>query len=213
MAGFLGSLVLLLVTGPLVKHLKNGGMLDAVVLTVVLLAAVQAVGHRRRVLVWCGVLAAPAVVGRWLYQIWPGQFLQELYLVGGLLFISFIIIQLLRYILRAPRVDSEVLCAGISTYLMLGVLWSLAYLFVDCRIQGAFAMSGAPETNHAMQGFDALYYSIITLTTVGYGDITPVSDVARMLASLEALTGTLFVAVLISRLVAVYTKSSPEDSK
>lgn len=213
MAGFLGSLLILLVTQPLVMHLKNATVVEAVVLTLVLLSAVQAVGHSHRVLVWSAILSSPAVIGRWLFEVWPDQVLPEIYLVSGLLFMLFITIQLLRYILRAPRVDSEVLCAGIATYLMLGLVWSFAYTLVDWRSQGAFALDGVPDTHHALMGFTSLYYSLITLTTVGYGDITPKSEMARMLATMEALTGTLFVAVLISRLVAVYSKTSPDDKK
>jgi voltage-gated potassium channel Kch len=63
-----------------------------------------------------------------------------------------------------------------------------------------------------MTGFTAIYFSFITLTTVGYGDIVPVTTVARMLTSTEAMTGTLFLAVLISRLVSLYSTQPPTDS-
>jgi hypothetical protein len=62
-----------------------------------------------------------------------------------------------------------------------------------------------------MKGFTCVYFSFITLSTVGYGDITPAVDVARMLAAAEATTGTLFVAVLIARLVAMYSSGSQTD--
>jgi hypothetical protein len=62
-----------------------------------------------------------------------------------------------------------------------------------------------------MKGITALYFSYISLTTVGYGDITPVSNVARMLSAAEAMTGTLFMAVLISRLVSMYSSQSPQE--
>ncbi len=55
-----------------------------------------------------------------------------------------------------------------------------------------------------MAGFNAFYFSFITLSTVGYGDITPASRIARWLAAMEAITGSLYVAVLIARLVALY---------
>jgi voltage-gated potassium channel Kch len=62
-----------------------------------------------------------------------------------------------------------------------------------------------------MTRFNAFYFSFITLTTVGYGDITPVSPIARMLAVMEAMTGTLFLGVLIARLVSLYSAPGPAE--
>jgi hypothetical protein len=64
-----------------------------------------------------------------------------------------------------------------------------------------------------MKGFTAVYFSFITLSTVGYGDISPVSGVARMLTIVEATTGTIYLAVLISRLVSLYSSSSSSPDK
>ena len=77
---------------------------------------------------------------------------------------------------------------------------------------GAFSFNVANDPQASMEGFNGLYFSLITLCTVGYGDITPVSRVARMLAAMEALTGLLYVAVLIARLVAIHSNpNSPDD--
>ena len=72
---------------------------------------------------------------------------------------------------------------------------------MDQLSQEAFSFNTTTGTKETMAGFNAFYFSYITLSTVGYGDITPVSKVARMLAATEAMTGLLYVAVLISRLV------------
>jgi voltage-gated potassium channel Kch len=63
-----------------------------------------------------------------------------------------------------------------------------------------------------MNGFNGIYFSFITLSTVGYGDITPVSRAARWLAALEAMTGLLYVAVLIARLVSLYSRTESRNS-
>jgi hypothetical protein len=63
-----------------------------------------------------------------------------------------------------------------------------------------------------MSGFTGLYFSFITLSTVGYGDIIPVSDVARMLAIVEAMFGTFYVTLLIARLVSLYSSKSPLEN-
>jgi hypothetical protein len=126
------------------------------------------------------------------------------FLVAGLALIAFVVANLLRFVLRAPSVNTEVLCASISAYLMLGLLWTVAYWLVAQVNPNAFAFNPPSATKQTMAGFDSFYFSFITLSTVGYGDITPVSRIARWLAAMEAMTGSLYVAVLIARLVALY---------
>ena len=110
-------------------------------------------------------------------------------------------LQFLRFILRAPRVDFGVLCAGIATYLMLGLLWSFAYILVDGLVPNSFVFTVGPTSSHSMNHFNALYFSFTTLSTVGYGDIVPLSGAARMLAMVEAVFGMFYVTLLIARLV------------
>ena len=117
-------------------------------------------------------------------------------------------LEFLRFIVRAPRVDFEVLCAGIATYLMLGLFWSFAYILVDRLIPNSFVFTVGPDSSHSMNDFNALYFSFTTLSTVGYGDIVPVSGIARMLAMVEAVFGMFYVTLLIARLVALYSYNS-----
>ena len=131
---------------------------------------------------------------------------KEIFLVAGIGLIAFTVFHLLRFVLRAATVDTEVLCASISAYLMLGLLWTMAYWLVESLSPGAFSFNTATSAKETMEGFNAFYFSFITLCTVGYGDITPVTKVARMLAATEAITGLLYVAVLIARLVALYSR-------
>jgi len=133
-------------------------------------------------------------------------------LIAAVFFVSFVISRLLAYILRAPAVNTEVLCAGISAYLMLGLAWALAYMIVGRLVPDAFNFSVPPNSSHSMLGFTAFYFSFITLTTVGYGDIAPVAPAARMLAIMEAMTGTLFVGMLIARLVSLYSSAPKTDA-
>lgn len=210
------ALILLLVFTPFIEDLKNGDSIEAVLMTLVLVSAVLAVGGRRRSLVVATFLVVPAVAAKWLHHLWPDRVPAAIHLVAGLLFIVFVVSQLLRFILRAPRVNSEVLCAGISGFLLVGLLWTLAYVLVDWAHPGAFSFNVASLAQPRLDGFNGFYFSFMTLSTVGYGDITPVSRVARMLAVMEAITGMFYVAVLIARLVALHTTSTPpsepEDS-
>lgn len=204
MAGFLVALVVLLVASPFMEMLKSGPGIETVVMTLVLMSAVQAVGKRRGVLLLALVLLLPALVGKWLNHLQPDMVSKNWFLVSALVFVLFIILQLLGFILTSPRVNAEVLCAGVSTYLLLGLMWAFAYELIGRLNAQAFVFNTA-GSNHVMAGFTSLYFSFVTLSTAGYGDIAPISNVARMFASLEAITGSLFIGVLIARLVSLYS--------
>jgi hypothetical protein len=208
-AAFLGALVVALVSSPFEEQFRDGDLVEAVRLTLVILAGLLAMGGRRRTLAWGIVLATPAVAGKWVNHWRPDLVPAWLFLAPGLLFCIYAVLLLLRFILRAPRVDSEVLCAGVAGYLMVGLLWALAYILVARLVPDAFVFTVGPAGSQPMKGFTALYYSFITLTTVGYGDIVPVSGAARMLAMTEAITGTLYMAVMIARLVSLYYSPGP----
>lgn len=211
MHGLLAALVVLLVTSPFIELLPRGRLLEAVLMTMTLVSAVQAVGNRRAVLWWASALVLPAIVGQWANHLWPGSVSPVLYLGSGVLFLAFIIVQLLRFILLAPRVNGEVLSAGVSAYLMLAILWARCYMLVGWVDPGAFAFSSAPASTPSILGATSFYFSFITLSTVGYGDIVPVSHVARMLAALEGVTGSLYMGILIARLVSLYSSEKISD--
>ncbi len=206
---FLSALAVTFVAAPFEIQFWDGDLFEVAQLTVVLLSALLAVGGRHKTLAWGLALALPALVGKWINHWWPELIHDALFIAPALLFFMYVVFHLLRFILRAPRIDSEVLCAGVAGYLMLGLLWTSAYLFVSRMSPDSFAFTAGPASSHTMTGLTALYYSLITLTTVGYGDIVPISGAARMLAATEAMTGTLYMAVLVARLVSLHSSTSP----
>ena len=181
-------------------------------LTLVFLAAVMAVGRRPSDLVWAIVLFALTVAARWANFWRPELAPPAIHLTLGLVSVVYVVVHMFRFILYARRVTSEVLCAGIATYLSLGLVWAFAYRLVATVDTDAFVFTGTGQSG-TMQGLNPLYFSFITLTTVGYGDIVPVSGAARTLAMLEAMTGTLYIAILITRLVALHVAHVPPDAQ
>ena len=113
----------------------------------------------------------------------------------------FIIRLMLIQSFNAKVITLNTIGLALCTYVLIGTVWVLFYTPVLALDPNAFSQ---PITNEG-EAFNTLnYFSYVTLTTLGYGDISPVSNIARNLAVLEALTGTLFLAVLISRLVGSY---------
>lgn len=198
------SLVLFFVATPFVEDSQYGSLLETVLLTCVLVSACLAVGGKRDVLIAGLVILIPTLMAKWSHHLFPGLLPSNVYLWFGLFFMGFVSIHLLRFILKAGRVNSEVLCAGVSLYLMIGLLWAMAYMLAGDLSPHSFAFANDQEKVRTMTGFNAFYFSFTTLSTVGFGDIAPISKVARTLALTEAITGMFYVAILISRLVALY---------
>src|SRR5881396_3195222 len=206
------ALALFFIWAPFVEEIEGGELIVSGLFSLVLVAGVLAVADRKRVLVIALVLAIPAIAGRWINHFRPDLIPPAVFLVAGLILIAFVVGNLLRFVLRAPSVNTEVLCASISAYLMLGLMWTMAYWLVDQLTPGGAFSFNTNTGTRSMNGFTGFYFSFITLSTVGYGDITPVSKVARMLAPMEAMTGLLYVAVLIARLVSLYSSPKSDDS-
>jgi voltage-gated potassium channel len=210
--GLLISLVVLFICAPFVEEFKGGDLVVTGLFSLVLLAGVLAVADRKRILVFAIMLVIPAIAGRWINHFWPDLVSAALFLTAGLILIAFVVANLLRFVLRAPSVNVEVLCASIAAYLMLGLMWAMAYWLVDQITPGGAFSYNTNAGPRSMKGFTGFYFSFITLSTVGYGDITPVSRTARWLAAMEAMTGLLYVAVLIARLVSLYSSPKSRDS-
>lgn len=199
------ALVLLLCMAPVLDGFEDGNVVESLLLTLVLLAAIPAVGGRHRTVLAASLLALPAVAGKWLHHFRPHEFRHEWFLVAAIVFVAFVVAHHLGFILGSALVDLQVLCAGVSTFLMLGLLWTFGYLLLNGLSPGAIMMELEPEAHRPLSGFGAIYFSFATLSGAYCPEITVTSNLARMLALLEGITAMFYVAILIARLVALYS--------
>ncbi len=202
---FLAVLLLLIVTGPFVDRFEFGILIESVLISLVLFSALLAIGGRRSTLVLGSVMVIPALAGKWANYFRPDLVPPEIFLAASTLFVGYVVLHLFGFILRAPRVNTEVLCTAVANYLMLGLLWSFMFTLVAGLNPEAFVVTYSTTSGHVMKGANSMYFSFATLCTIGYGDIVPVSTTARMLAILEAVAGMFYMTMLIARLVALYS--------
>jgi hypothetical protein len=206
----LGMLIIFIVSMPFVEDFALGKFIEPSLLTLLLISALLAVGGRRRVFVAGLLLLVPAIIFRWTHHLSPELLSPAAFIGFGILFIGFVIVNMLRYIMRASRVTAEVICAGISVYLLIALMWAMVYKLLGDIDPHSFYFASVPHAEQTMTNANSFYFSFATISSVGYGDITPVSKGARMFSVMEAITGLFFMAVLISRLVSLY---SPKTSK
>jgi hypothetical protein len=201
LSAFLGILVLFLfVLPPLLAPDQRGrGLVVDLGFTALLLAGVASVSNRLSVKAALFALVVGATVVRW------GHFAPQATSVAGLVSVAAMAVVVLAQTFRAGPVNVHRIQGAVAAYLLLGLAWALAYELVSLLAAGAFSGSGLGTAERP----DFLYFSFVTLTTVGYGDVTPVHPVARSLAVAEALTGQLYPAILLARLVSLATDRGP----
>lgn len=203
----LASLVALVLAGPLLGNDLPATLLHVVLLAAVLLSGIRALGRSVRVRLIGWLLAAPFVLSSMAYVGWRGRWV-VLVAVSIIPFFVYATYVVLRYVMRPGPVTRDRLFAAASAYFLVGFTWSGVYATVDLLLPGSFA-----SRMELLRGGDQLgwgefvYYSFVTLTTLGYGDLTPVSQFAMSLSILEAVSGVWYLAVLVARLVAAYTVS------
>jgi Ion channel len=198
------ALLFTMVAGPVLHALKLSGTLFESLLAMSLLAAIMpdpVKGHR--LLLVLMIVAWPAR----LLAVWLGhRVLSAITLVIWTVIGLLAVVAALRFAMRAAKVDAEHLYAALSAYLLAGFCFGLLYWVLEQLSSGTFAVSGG------FSQASAIYFSFVTLATLGYGDITPRADVARGLAIIEGVGGQLFLAVLVARLVSLYSKTGNESS-
>lgn len=147
-----------------------------------------------------GFVGSVALAVRWMAFFTPTYVLQLWALGWSLAAVVVIALVLLSQVLfREGPVTSSRIQGAIAVYLLFGVGWAHAYHIAELVHPGSFNSPGGTLSSVT----DFAYFSFVTLSTVGYGDITPVRPIARTLAMGEALAGQLYLAVLIARLVAM----------
>jgi len=118
-----------------------------------------------------------------------------------ILIVSITIVELFKEIFKTKIIDSHIISSAISIYVLIGIFWYLLFMFLLMIDPDSFDIR---NFNPEMVSIDMIYFSFTTLTTLGYGDIIPVSYTAKMWSITEAMMGVMFLAVMISRVVSLF---------
>jgi hypothetical protein len=179
----------------------TSGVIVSLLFAFVLLTAVRVVTAENRHRTIAYILASIWLVISLIRIATQHEFSQVVADLLFMVFCFFCISVFLRRIVTAKEVDREVIFASISTYLLIAITWAVSYDLIYFLSPEAFspAEDGAKLTlNHF------IYFSLTTITTLGFGDITPVSLPAGIWSTLEATTGVFYMAILVARLVSIF---------
>jgi ion channel len=211
--GFLGlliCLVSLIVVVPFLQEFSPAKPVLRIFSTAVLILSIYSFLNKKRVLVIASLLAAPAFISSWIsysYQTSATLLIKDAF---NAIFFGYIIVSILLEIFRKKAITLDLIYGSICVYLLIGVAWAHVYAVLENISPGSFNFplhyfQAHPSLSESEAHASLLFYfSYVTLATLGYGDITPVTHPAQSIAVLEAITGQFYLAILVARLVGIY---------
>jgi hypothetical protein len=210
LSAMLVLLALTLLVGVPLSDTSQGDLVFGILFSLLLVTGVVTVARRRMLTVAVSMVAGATLVLRWASFRSPDSSLRiwsdALAIVSLAVFTTLVLVQ----VFREGPITTHRIQGSILVYLLIGFTWSVAYQLLYSFSPAAFSFAqGDPGAAHSRDPL--VYYSFVTLTTVGYGDITPVHPTARSLATAEALIGQLYPAILIARLVSLRISSSRQS--
>jgi hypothetical protein len=199
-------LAFVLFVGVPLSESSQGDLLFGIFFSLLLVTGIVTVAHRRFLTIAVSCVAAATIVLRWVsfrspestVRVWS----DALAIVALGTFTALVLVQ----VFREGPITTYRIQGSILVYLLIGFTWAVAYQLLHTVTPAALSFAqGDPGPGRSRDAL--IYYSFVTLTTVGYGDITPVHPAARSLAMAEALIGQLYPAILIARLVSLRISS------
>ena len=199
------SLLAVIFLGPFAEGFHYLRILLSVFLTAVFLSAIYAISQKRHTALIAVFLVLPTLAFTWTSYFVDsvGWYLASRFSV--VVFFAFIIVHILVFIFRQDEVTRDLIVGAAVVYLLVAETWSSVYQILETLRPGSFAMPEGQLQNSRLL-FD--YYSLVTITTLGYGDVTPLTSMASSLSTLEAVVGQLYLVITVAWLVGVHVSQS-----
>jgi voltage-gated potassium channel len=197
------SLILYFVGASFLSGINYTTALLSLFFSIIILFCVYIVSRSKKLIITTLALGLVSLTNHWImyfFNLKPAYFAFSCLI--NIIFLGIITTVVLRLIMEHKRITSDTLFGAISAYFLIGFIWTYLYILIDVINPSAFSAHTISSSIHEKtQHF--LYFSFTTLTTLGYGDILPLSNVARTFSWLEAVAGQTYLAVWISQLVGL----------
>jgi len=195
-------LVVFFLAFPFVQNIKTEFALIATLFFLAIVFTLRAIELKRPIYIACVTMGGVGLVIGFSSFFATVPDLKQILFASSLgmyaLFMSISIVFMIQKMFSTTKVTGDVIRGGISVYLLLGFLWTLFYVLIYHFDPKAFFVI------HSWHDSFLFYFSFSTLTTLGYGDISPINKVAMVLANLEAIVGQLYLAIFVARLVGLH---------
>ena len=194
-------ILLMLVLTPFLDEFVQTRILRDVFLTAIFIFIIYSIRLKRSQAIIAFVLVLPLIVATWSAYFVEIKTLSLLTRIFGVLFFAYAAINILRIVAKSEEVTRETIFAAIVAYLLIALMWAFLYMILELVSPGSFSF---PEMGFREESMRFEYFSFITITTLGYGDITPLTNQASALTLIEAVVGQIYLVVLVAWLVGMH---------
>jgi hypothetical protein len=194
-------IISMLVLTPFLDEFISTKILMDVFLTAIFIFIIYTLRLKRSQEIIASVLVLPLIITTWSTYFIEHTSISLLTKIFGALFFAYAAINISRIISKSEKVSKETIFAAIVAYLLIALMWTFLYMILELVSPGSFSFPDKESWGETMQ-FE--YFSFVTITTLGYGDITPLTDKASALAMIEALVGQIYLVVLVAWLVGMH---------
>lgn len=178
--------------------------------SLIAISSIYAITGKKSVFFVSGILFLPLIICIWWNYISENIFSQSAYCVINIIFLTYITSHIFFSTFRSKIVNRNVIHGAIVVYLLIGFIWSFIYALIECLHPGSFTHMG----EYSLFGHRPfVYFSFVTLTTLGFGDITPTVPLSQSLVILEAIVGQIYLIIQVSWLVGLYVAHTREQRK
>jgi len=198
------SIVLFMILRPFVEDLVGLSFLMEIFVTAILLSGIYAVSEDRVTLIFALLTGLPALFTNWSFQLLKTPSLLLIHHICAGLFFAVATIIIIRHLINQKEVTVDLIWGAVCGYFLLGFMWGDIFSLIETIQPGSFNL-GQQEVPD-MDSF--IYFSFVTLATLGYGDIVPLTKQAQSLTIIEAVMGQMYLAVNIAALVAIRISQS-----
>jgi voltage-gated potassium channel len=199
------SIILLFAVVPFAVTLRHGPLIMDIAATAILVAGTYALSERKHLFIIAVILSVISIITAVLVIVFPERWAVLLQHGSVVVLIAFFAVSILGYVLHSGSVTIDRIFAAVCVYMLIGFAWAFGYAFLEEMTPGSLApLHDAGPTDYVTHILELRYFSFMTLTTVGYGDIIPRSAAARTMAVIEAVMGQIYLAVLVARLVGLH---------
>lgn len=210
-------MLLLVMASPIFAENRALWFLSASFFFVTLVGGIYALSGSRKFLYAGWILMVLSLVAHFLTIFSPNLYIGMARVVFSILFFGLVAVTILKHIFLTTEISEENLLGAICVYLILGISWGLLFTGIELLNPHSFefpvevTFTGSESAGHDLFS-NLIYYSFVTLSTLGYGDITPISPIARVFSYMEAITGQIYLAVIIATLVGIHIGSKISES-